>query len=862
MAKLFPPLIEGTIPAFYSENGIVKITIPFSLNKSVSPISVKGLSLKIKTVQSSSYLYSIVQEDYTYINFSNSPYVIFKLDNFDNLKLGQFYKLQLAFIDKNDEIGYYSSVGVAKFTTKPQITIDGFFSAQINAHNQKYIGIYDQSNGDKTEKVYSYWFDVYDNSNNNIISSGELIHNSYNDVEENYSTDEFTFMKELPLNTIYKIQYTVKTANGLIISSPKYRIAQKQSIDAEFNLTIEAENNYDNGFIDIFIKGDFDENGFPVSVTGTFCLSRSCEDEQYFNWEEVAKFSFAAQAPNGLLWRDYTTEQGKKYCYALQQYNDYGIYSNKILSNEVYADFEDMFLFDGERQLKIRYNPKVTSFKVNVLEAKTDTIGSQFPYILRNGNTYYKEFPISGLISYYIDNDELFLQKNEYNYKDLTTNLTSQNINQERNFKMNVYEWLTNGNLKLFRSPGEGNFIVRLMNVSLTPNDAVNRMLHTFNSTAYEIAAFSHKNLQEFNFIKLIDPQVQQMRWKTVSFYDKENHKYRTEEKLNDYPFYTLQVTDMLPGDQIELVNSDGTNQVIQIGVTGSYYIDLKVPIMGFKILKCSNQTAQAIYGYYSLMHNSFNKITKITIEEVPNRQFIGKHDILTEITCVQDNNGNWIKNPKITLLDLLNINIQKRSIEKVRYAEEEDKYYLSRDNSKELNFDTADPFTLFSIGEWQEKNVGYRPGYPNIQFIPSGKYLDVSNFQLYSDNNLQIEEFKPEIKMDDSIVSVNETHDFDLTSPKLFSILESGSGIIANIAYKIRIIDYAIEETSQEVAQLKGKYLTAIEKLEIIEKEFTVETNRQEYQNAQKNVRDTYTQYILALIKAQEEEEKEEKGQ
>ena len=36
MAKLFPPVIEGIIPAFYSENGIVKITIPFSMNKAVS----------------------------------------------------------------------------------------------------------------------------------------------------------------------------------------------------------------------------------------------------------------------------------------------------------------------------------------------------------------------------------------------------------------------------------------------------------------------------------------------------------------------------------------------------------------------------------------------------------------------------------------------------------------------------------------------------------------------------------------------------------------------------------------------------------------------------------------------------------
>jgi hypothetical protein len=36
---------------------------------------------------------------------------------------------------------------------------------------------------------------------------------------------------------------------------------------------------------------------------------------------------------------------------------------------------------------------------------------------------------------------------------------------------MEVLRWLTDGKPKLFRSPGEGNFIVRLMNTSLAPND-------------------------------------------------------------------------------------------------------------------------------------------------------------------------------------------------------------------------------------------------------------------------------------------------------------------------------------------------------------------------------------------------------
>jgi hypothetical protein len=44
-----------------------------------------------------------------------------------------------------------------------------------------------------------------------------------------------------------------------------------------------------------------------------------------------------------------------------------------------------MFLFDGERQLKIRFNPKVSSFKEYIPEIKIDTIGSKYPYFFRNG---------------------------------------------------------------------------------------------------------------------------------------------------------------------------------------------------------------------------------------------------------------------------------------------------------------------------------------------------------------------------------------------------------------------------------------------------------------------------------------------
>jgi hypothetical protein len=51
MSKLYPPVIEGTLPAFYSEGeGMVKITIPFSMNRAVSEAQVSGFELKIKSL--------------------------------------------------------------------------------------------------------------------------------------------------------------------------------------------------------------------------------------------------------------------------------------------------------------------------------------------------------------------------------------------------------------------------------------------------------------------------------------------------------------------------------------------------------------------------------------------------------------------------------------------------------------------------------------------------------------------------------------------------------------------------------------------------------------------------------------------
>ena len=43
-------------------------------------------------------------------------------------------------------------------------------------------------------------------------------------------------------------------------------------------------------------------------------------------------------------------------------------------------------------------------------------------------------------------------------------------------------------------------------------------MLHTFNTTAYEIADFTYEELNKYGFISVEDPEVPYMRWMTVNF--------------------------------------------------------------------------------------------------------------------------------------------------------------------------------------------------------------------------------------------------------------------------------------------------------------------------------------------------------
>ena len=960
--KLYPPILEGTIPAFCGTT----LTVPFTMNKSVSRNQIAGFALKLKTVQ----------------NYNNGAPVFNISTGLGNwveergevsfsipaaLEIGQFYKIQIAYVYLDGTIGYYSTVGVVKYISDPKVEIldptDG----------KTYTGVYsqkiteDEEVKDFNEKVYSYSFTLTDSNGNIVETSGEKLHNSQNDTELYESIDNYTIITDLKDDEIYYLDYTIKTINGFIKSASTKRLSKIHSIDSSLETDLVCSLDYENGCVDIqLMQPKHIET--EKNAVGSFYLLRASDEDNYSSWNEVLKFILRGEKPSRHLWKDMTVKQGVSYKYAIQQYNNHGLRTNKIesktidsnglrISTPIFVDFEYAYLFDGERQLKIKYNPKVASFKNTLLESKIDTIGSKHPFIFRNGNVNYKEFPISGLISYLSDENNLFYDTSSYfnediyrsetvnsiyrqinisDYRNITasiynenknkyyckvngvympweqyfkekvktdpvnknidfntwsevktiikdlmendpeknkdskffilqprndignmrnTNLTANNILVERNFKLEVLEWLTNGKPKLFRSPTEGNYIVRLMNVSLSPSDQLGRMIHTFNCTAYEIAENTYSNLSKYNFVKVDVEDIYQLRWLSV---DLSNQNIQDGKNLLNHTAAAVSLEGMLPGDKFQItVLEDRQTKTydIVIGATGNYIISLENDIEILSVYFKGSGSNQSIlhqglmtYAYYSTEYKDrFDTVETINNKQIACRQFIGAccDDIIKEI---QPNDG--VKD-QIDSFGFIRFTLRDDSIPVYQYN---GKFYIDDQVTNELD-DLSDLTNIYQVYTKSALEKGVRVWDVNEYY-----WIDGSNFDSKGDYKKISSDDKKATQIifngdEENPVDIRETYSYVLKKPKNITSLKIGDAIICEMCYSQRVINYDLEQTESQLIQQKQKYQDEIKKFE---NAFAAgNTSRKELRILEQNCQKEYKIYTEALYNAIKEAER-----
>lgn len=873
--KLYPPNIAGTIPAF---NGTT-LVVPFSMNKAVAKREVSSFALKIKTVYNSTYL-----KDATYIshNFDKGT-VTFDVSNCA-LTPGNYYKIQLAYVSNTTPaiIGYYSTVGVVKYTGTPKAEIVGLESGsgQINMHDYSYTGTFtipswmDKNlvkHYDSAEKAYEYCFNLYNKSGELIHTSGNLLHNTLEDEDLITSRDSYEIKRDLETNQSYFLEYVVTTTNGLKVPSGKYRIMQKKSINPEIKADLIPILNYENGYVNLTLQGQKSAEGVEYAATGAYRIMRASEDDNYTTWNEILRFALYGQQPSRWMWNDFTVKQGVKYKYALQQYSEY-LYSNRLESEPIYVDFEHAFLYDGHRQLKIKYNPKVSTFKNTLLESKMDTIGGKHPFIFRNGNVKYKEFPISGLISCQLDEEFLFVDEDDFGRFDGTSNLIGENVASEREFKLEVLEWLNNGEPKIFRSPSEGNYIVRLLNVSMTPNDTVGRMLHTFTATAYEIADFTYDNMSELGLISTQDPTTEQLRWETIEL-DQEG--VSSSSNILNYVAVALRFEGMVPGDKIWIDdgeiktqsiydetgkyigeealytkqvfdangnpvldnNGDEVYQAVSgyevtIGVTGSYIVDLNLNTVVQTVnflgspdninsdWRLVQHQGTLTYAYYSKVQNRFNTISNVEIEDIPLQQFIGAHDVFEEIEDI-----------KTEIQGFYWIHAALRDIQRAYYYTDlygNGQYFNSENVTKRKEQYLQDSTTDIAILNEQlltefKLNLEEYVMYLTTNLTSGERYyldgltleeipLEEYSSILYINNNpLDLAVWKLDESSGDYIII--ETNEQTYKNPTDITSLSCGNGVYLEAGYQKQVIDYAVEDdykTYPELVDLKQQTLEA----------------------------------------------------
>ena len=627
------------------------------MNKMVSVYEVGGLSLKIKDAETDIPMGVISSTTWT--QDATDPIVYFSLGSTrsassvaSKLEVGKYYKIQIAYTDENNYAGYYSTISIIKFTAKPTVSIANYSRYRTNVDSVQYTGVYHNYN-DVTEKVYQYKFTLRDADGNELDSSGWRIHNANTDTEQGQSLDQYSILYSIQPDQKYTMQYSIITNNGLEIGSPRYQLVGTTSVQPELSATLYVESDYDNGCVSLWLEKNFQRVLNRVTgemsteqLNGSFVISRSSAAENFVIWTKLHTFYLSGLLPEGAIFNDYTVEHGQTYRYAIQQFNEHGIYSSKIYAKEVIrdeddnmvktnntdivTDFEDMFLFDGERQLKVRFNPKISSFKTVIQDSKKTTLGSKYPFFFRNGITEYKEFPIAGLISYMIDDNEYFMSRTgellmPADWQD-TTDIIDENLKYERQFKLQVLDWLNDGNIKLFRSPAEGNYLVRLMNVQLTPIDSVSRMIHNFSCQATEVDDCTSIKLSEYGFLHADVEVPKQLRFGTIllaDYIDKIVQKSPSEAAALEYVKKTdllgsfacqyIKIEDCWPQTAYQLGGED-----YYVGSTGSYEAYFTDNPRGLYLLNTSvNMPGSITYGVLTTISNSFDTVTKMQQEDV-----------------------------------------------------------------------------------------------------------------------------------------------------------------------------------------------------------------------------------------------------
>lgn len=368
---------------------------------------------------------------------------------------------------------------------------------------------------DTTDGIAQYQIKIVGSNNKIYFDSGRLSNNKYDQIIQEIYQNFYSFnnLDSYILSIDYVTNYGYKNTQTFVLD------AVQQSA-GEYNLTVEENN----------------EKG--VNILKTTSETSNSNYNLFRAIKNSNIFSYLGKINNIMPFTDRLIEDNVEYDYVLSA--DDGM--EKISSRK--NSFENNYLTDENQQLIIKFDKTLSNYKQTFLSSSQTTIGSQYPLVRRAGKNNYKTFQIGGLISYQMESfdadipirSSLSIHTDSYNsqlewgnedephlvesasifhngddqFNDWASVVFNENIEElgedeikkERIFRDKVIEFLSRDTIKLFRSATEGNILISLKDISLTPKDEIGRLVYTFSANATEIAPVNDKYLQQFKFIK------------------------------------------------------------------------------------------------------------------------------------------------------------------------------------------------------------------------------------------------------------------------------------------------------------------------------------------------------------------------
>ncbi len=537
--NLYPPVVSTYMPAFLNTEDC-KLYFSLSPYNNFSDIKYAQVSI----VYQNSNLSALKKEykndikvcdihiDENVKNSDQKYYVVINAKDLAENKfaINTYYKVQIRFTHRDasdlplkngfnayeetanwlvnnlENFSEWSTVCLIRGISKPIIQLASYIEEGKNnftSRTLRVLGNLSFEDKNETEVLSSYQLFLKD-ENFTIVERTDQIYTNI----LNPNAIDYTLGTLLEKNKTYEliIKYTTRNLyTPLTDLSIKLKISNK-GIDFN-NLTINSviANDLDAASVVITF------NQFNQQSTDSYWIKRASIKDNFKKWEYMHELVNPNYKQVKYIWNDFSIESGTWYKYALEVKREDKIIDMIICEKPVLAVLEDAYFMRNYRQLSISLNPQVSSYQRVISDTVTSTLGSKFPFISRNGNANYRQFSISGLIASGMDENGIFTSKdeiyqlNKYLYEQFNYDhgiSPYKDYQYEYHFREKVLDFLYDEQPKLFRSPTEGNMIVKLTNINLTPNQTLGRLLYSFNATVVEIDECTPENLMKYGIFR------------------------------------------------------------------------------------------------------------------------------------------------------------------------------------------------------------------------------------------------------------------------------------------------------------------------------------------------------------------------